>query len=92
MNKYSLILTSRFKKDLKQCVKRNFDISKLNTVVEILLAGEKLPEKYQDHSLSGNWNGHRECHVQPDWLLVYYMADDVLTLTLTRTGTHADLF
>lgn len=92
MNKYNLILSSRFKKDLKQCVKRNLDISKLNTVVETLLAGEKLPEKYQEHSLSGNWSGHRECHVQPDWLLVYHIEDDVLVLTLTRTGTHSDLF
>ncbi len=92
MNKYNLILSSRFKKDLKQCVKCNLDISKLNTVFEMLLAGEKLPEKYQDQSLSGNWCGHRECHIQPDWLLVYHTQDDILILTLTRTGTHSDLF
>ena len=92
MNKYNLILSSRFKKDLKQCVKLNLEISKLNTVVEILLAGEKLPEKYRDHILAGNWSGHRECHIQPDWLLVYHIAEDVLVLTLTRTGTHSDLF
>jgi mRNA interferase YafQ len=92
MNKYNLVLSSRFKKDLKRCVKRNLDISKMNTVVEILLTGEKLPEKYQDHRLSENWIGHRECHIQPDWLLVYLIQDDVLVLTLTRTGTHSDLF
>jgi mRNA interferase YafQ len=92
MNKYNLILSSRFKKDLKQCVKRNFDISKLNTVVEMLITGEKLPEKYQDHSLLGNWIGHRECHIQTDWLLIYHIQDNVLVLTLTRTGTHSDLF
>lgn len=92
MNKYNLILSSRFKKDLKQCVKRNLGISKLNAVVEMLLAGEKLPEKYQDHSLLGNWSGHRECHIQPDWLLIYHIQDDILILTLTRTGTHSDLF
>ena len=92
MNKYRLVLTNRFKKDLKQCVKRNLEISKLNNVVEILLSGEKLSEKYKDHSLSGSWNGHRECHIEPDWLLVYHVAFDVLTLTLTRTGTHSVLF
>ena len=92
MSKYSLILTNRFKKDLKQCVKRNLDIYKLSAVVEMLLAGEKLPEKYQDHSLSGNWSGHRECHIQRDRLLVYHLQDNILILTLTRTGTHSDLF
>lgn len=92
MNKYSLVLSNKFKKDLKQCVKRKLDISKLNDVVETLLAGKQLPEKYQDHSLSGNWIEHRECHIQPDWLLVYHIEDDVLVLTLTRTGSHSDLF
>ncbi len=92
MNKYSLVLSNRFKKDLKQCVKRNLDISKMGAVVEMLLAGKQLPEKYQDHSLTGNWMGHRECHIQPDWLLLYRIVDDILVLSLTRTGTHADLF
>ena len=92
MNKYNLVLTNRFKRDLKQCVKRNLDISKMNAVVEMLLAGKQLPEKYQDHSLSGNWINHRECHIQPDWLLVYHIQNDVLVLTLTRTGTHLKLF
>ena len=58
----------------------------------MLANGETLPEKYHDHSLSGNWIGHRECHIQPDWLLVYYFEDDILVLTLARTGTHSDLF
>jgi mRNA interferase YafQ len=92
MNRYNLVLSNRFKKDLKLCVKRNLDISKMNTVVEMLLTGEKLPEIYQDHSLSGNWTRHRECHIQPDWLLVYHTEDAMLVLTLTRTGTHSDLF
>lgn len=64
----------------------------LNTAIKMLANGEILPEKYHDHSLSGNWIGHRECHIQPDWLLVYYFEDDVLVLTLARTGTHSDLF
>ena len=57
-----------------------------------LTNGEPLDAKYKDHQLSGNWIGHRECHIQPDWLLVYRYEDDVLVLTLTRTGTHSDLF
>jgi len=64
----------------------------MNDVVEILLAGKQLPEKYQEHSLSGNWIEHRECHIQPDWLLLYHIKDNMLVLTLTRTGSHADLF
>jgi len=92
MNKYNLVLSNRFKKDLKQCVKRNLNISKMNDVVEMLLAGKLLPEKYQDHSIAGNWVGYRECHIQPNWLLLYHIEDDLLTLTLTRTGTHTDLF
>ncbi len=92
MSKYSLVLSGVFKRDLKLAVKRKYDISKLEEVVELLLAGESLPEKYLDHKLTGNWAGHRECHIEPDWLLVYYLENDLLTLTLTRTGTHSDLF
>ena len=57
-----------------------------------LASGEQLPEKNKDHALTGNWVGHRECHIQPDWLLVYRMENDLLVLTLARTGTHSDLF
>lgn len=64
----------------------------LNKTIEMLSKGESLPDNYHDHSLSGNWAGHRECHIQPDWLLVYYYEDDVLVLTLSRTGSHSDLF
>lgn len=92
MNKYKLILSGSFKKDLKLAVKRKRDISKLDAVVEILLSGEPLPEKYRDHNLIGNWVGHRECHIEPDWLLIYYVENDILTLTLTRTEMHCDLF
>ncbi len=92
MNQYKLVLTSRFKKDLKQCVKRNYDIAKIEIVVDLLLSGDKLPEQYRDHNLTGNWNGHRGCHIEPDWLLVYRIEDDILVLTLARTGTHSDLF
>jgi mRNA interferase YafQ len=90
--KYKLILSNRFKKSLKRVKKRSFDISLMQTVVDTLLEGKPLEERYRDHALTGNWNGFRECHIQPDWLLIYIIEDDILTLTLTDTGTHSDLF
>ncbi len=92
MKKYKLVLSSRFKKDLKQCVRRNYDIARLDYVVEILISGNKLPEKHRDHNLTGNWNTHCECHIEPDWILMYRIDNDLLVLILTRTGTHSDLF
>ena len=73
-------------------MKRGLKINLLENVVAALASGEILPEKYKDHALTGNWAGHRECHIQPDWLLIYRIEDDVLVLSLTRTGTHNDLF
>ncbi len=64
----------------------------LENVISALAMGEPLPEKNNDHALFGNWLGHRECHILPDWLLIYRMEDDILVLVLTRTGTHSDLF
>lgn len=64
----------------------------LDRVIEKLSMGEPLPEQYRDHELTGGWKGHRECHIRPDWLLIYYRENDVLVLTLTRTGSHSDLF
>lgn len=90
--KYDLVLSVRFKKSLKLAQKRGLDISLLESVVEDLLHGIPLNEKYRDHALKGNWNGFRECHIQPDWLLIYLIEDDILTLTLVDTGTHSDLF
>lgn len=90
--KYTVKPTTQFKKDYKQAMKRGLEIELLEKVVELLAMGESLPEKNRDHALSGNWFGHRECHIQPDWLLVYRIEDDVLVLTLARTGTHSDLF
>ncbi len=91
MNKYTLYLTNSFKRDYKKIVKRGYDISLLEAVVDILLTGEALPEKNKDHPLSGNWKGYRECHIQPDWLLVYEIVEDRLILSLTATGSHSDL-
>ena len=90
--KYTVKPTAQFRKDYKLAIKRGLKIDLLEDVVTALAMGEALPEKHKDHALSGNWVGHRECHILPDWLLVYRMEDDVLVLTLTRTGTHSDLF
>lgn len=84
--------SSRFKKGLRLAVKRGLDISLLEDVVEKLKARTPLNAKYKDHALSGNYKGYRECHIQSDWLLVYLIENDILTLTLVDTGTHADLF
>ena len=90
--KYTVKPTSRFKKDYKLAKKRNLDVKLLDEVIRRLANGEPLDPSYRDHSLSGDWVNHRECHVAPDWLLVYYLSEDVLVLTLVRTGSHADLF
>ena len=90
--KYIVRRTAKFKKDYKRMIRRGYDISKLNTVIELLAENGNLPEKYLDHALKGEWLGFRECHVEPDWLLVYKIENDVLVLTLTNTGTHADIF
>lgn len=89
---YELLSTKKFKKDLKNIIKSGYDISLLKEVVDILLQGNTLPEKYKDHHLTGNWTGHRECHITSDWLLIYFVDNNTLTLTLTRTGTHSKLF
>ena len=90
--KYEVIRTTRFRKELKKMIKRGADIAKLETVVNILASGEQLPPQYHDHALTGDMAGTRDCHITPDWLLIYRINGNVLTLTLTRTGTHADLF
>lgn len=90
--KYTVKPTTQFKKDYKRAMKRGLKIELLEKMVELLAMGEALPEKNRDHELSGNWDGHRECHIQPDWLLIYRIENDVLVLTLARTGTHSDLF
>ncbi|MCM1007594.1 MAG: type II toxin-antitoxin system YafQ family toxin [Ruminococcus flavefaciens] len=88
--KYEIKRTSQFKKDYKLAVKRGFKINLLKEVVSLLANGQPLPEKNKDHTLTGNWQGYRECHIEPDWLLVYRISEDKLILSLTRTGTHSD--
>lgn len=80
----------RFKRDFKLAGKRNLDTSLLRQAVRLLMQEIPLPEKYRDHALSGDWRGFRECHIQPDWLLIYRIEDG--KLWLARTGTHSDLF
>ena len=83
---------SAFKKDYKRIVKRGYDIRLLEEVISILANQEPLPEKFRDHSLLGKYTGCRECHITPDWLLIFEIAGDELILYLTRTGTHRALF
>lgn len=91
-SKYTVKPTSQFKKDYKLAMKRGLDISLLEDIIAKLALGESLPEKNRDHALNGNWNGYRECHILADWLLIYKLEDNVLILTLARTGTHSNLF
>ena len=90
--KYTVKPTTQFKKDYKLAMKRGLDIGLLESVIDDLAMGIPLPEKNRDHPLSGNSAGHRECHVLSDWLLIYRIEGDVLVLTLSRTGSHSDLF
>lgn len=81
-----------FKKDFKRIKKRGYDISRLEKIVELLANEVPLPKQFKDHNLSGNYNGFRECHIAPDWLLIYQVNNNELVLVLSRTGSHSDLF
>ncbi|MBQ9630963.1 MAG: type II toxin-antitoxin system YafQ family toxin [Treponema sp.] len=89
---YTIKPTSQFKKDLKLAQKRGYNIQAITDIIKKLAAGESLPEKNRDHALTGNFKGCRECHIAPDWLLIYEIAENELILYLTRTGSHSDLF
>lgn len=89
---FEVVLSNRFRKDLKLAAKRGLRLDELNTIVNQLAAGQTLPERNRDHALTGDYIGFRECHIQPDWLLVYRVDGDALELFLFRTGTHTDLF
>ena len=90
--KLTVKLTTTFKKDYKMAMKRGRKLELLDKVITTLAMGENLPNENRDHDLHGNWKGYRECHIQSDWLLIYKIEKDILVLTLTRTGTHSDLF
>ena len=81
-----------FKKDYKKILKRHLNIHDMETVMDMLANEQPLPEKYKDHALTGDWKGFRECHIQPDWLLIYEINNNELILYLPRTGSHSDVF
>ena len=82
--------STRFRRDVKRLRRQNFDLSELESVVSALVAEEQLDQRYRDHALVGNWIGFRECHIHPDWLLIYRIESD--ELQLARTGSHAELY
>jgi mRNA interferase YafQ len=82
--------TMQFKKDVKRMRKRGKDLEKVKAVIDLLFAEEPLPPKNRDHKFGGNWIGRRDCHIEPDWILIYKLTED--ELLLERTGTHSDLF
>ena len=89
---YQVKFTTAYKKAYKLMKKRGLDISLLDEVVDLLRQGKQLEKRYHDHGLTGDLAGFRECHIKPDWLLIYLIEDDILTLTLIDTGSHSDLF
>ena len=88
----SLVTTTKFRKDYKRIKKRGYNLNLLEEVLDKLLRQEDLDMRYRDHALTGNYIGFRECHIEPDWLLIYAVTESELILTATRTGTHSDLF
>ena len=89
--KYRVFMSKRFRKSLKKMIQRGKDINKINDVILKLANGETLAPKYRDHALSGDLEGLRDCHIENDWVLLYYIEQDVLVLVLADTGTHSDL-
>jgi mRNA interferase YafQ len=89
---YSLEFTKQYLRDLKLSRRRNLDEEKLNQLIKILISGDKIPTQYENHVLTGNYLGLNECHISPDWLLIYSKNKTIKLITLVRTGTHADLF
>ncbi len=87
-----IVLSNQFKKDIKSAQKRGFKLELLTEVVDTLASQKSLPEKYRDHSLTGSYADFRECHIKPDWLLIYRIDNEDLLLFLFRTGSHSDLF
>lgn len=90
--KYSIERTAQFKRDFKLAEKQGLDMTELAKVITILANGDRLPDKYRDHELQGNYKGYRECHIEPDWLLIYKISSNILVLSLVRTGSHSRLF
>ena len=89
---YNLRFTNKIQRNIKLMKKRGKDLDKLTVVLKLLQNGEELPSKYKDHALAGNYIGCRECHIEPDWLLVYEIINEELIILLLTTGSHSDLF
>ncbi|WP_372948806.1 type II toxin-antitoxin system YafQ family toxin [Mariniphaga sp.] len=89
---YKLKTTNRFEKDFVKCVRRNYNLNALNEALELLENSGKLPKQFKTHPLSGKYKGFWECHIRPDWLLIWRQNDKTKIIELTRTGTHSDLF
>ncbi len=92
MSKLEVVWTTQFKKDYKLAIKNHLDIDLLDEIIRNLSNQEELESTYKDHALTGNWKSFRECHIKPDWLLIYKIDGDKLFLTLARTGSHSYLF
>ena len=90
--KYIVKPSNKFQKDLKKLQKRGYDLVLITDIIKTIASGEPLEEKHKDHKLIGNFANCRECHITPDWLLIYEITESDLILYLTRTGTHSDLF
>lgn len=90
--KYVIERTNQFKSDFKLAIKQGLDIKKIESVIEKLANGEELPNINRDHELKGNYKGYRECHIESDWILIYKINEDIIVLSLVRTGTHSRLF
>lgn len=89
--RYELEYTSKFVKEMKRAAKRGLNLEKLRAVLVMLANGEKLPYKYRNHKLTGNYEGSWECHIEPDWLLIYRIKEELQVISLQRTGSHSDL-
>jgi len=87
-----IVRASKFKKDLKKLIKQRKDLDMLEKIIKTLRSKKPLPKKHCDHNLIGEWHGYRECHINPDWLLIYKIDDELKLLRLARTGSHSDLF
>lgn len=90
MSNIAIVQSTKFKRDIKRVQKRGKPIHKLQDFIKIRLSGKRVPVKYRDHELTGNWIGYRECHIEPDWLLIYTINSQ--EMHLVRTGSHSDLF
>ncbi len=88
----AVVTSKKFRKDLRRCHKRQYDLARFNTVSDLLIADEPLPVSCRPHKLAGDYAGYWECHIAPDWLLIYQLPDDENIVRFERTGTHSDLF